>query len=407
MTLDLAERGEYRAARACVMLFVLSTFISYAYVFGTGTYNGDFYGAPEKLGFFGQTCVLIAALIPYVFGWYLYRYFKSKNQRRTVRVPYQSVACVFFIVVIWFIAIAMKYDVGVIGRDAYVAPPFIKFIIQISNRINPFYIGVFFILTNRESRKTLWLGIVLLLALGMLRASLGVFLYVALALLIRNYREIASCVRRNKMKVLIASLLFPLIVSQLYSVRGTLRGDRPAGSSPPISEVVVGKLAGRLSSFSDSALIFQKSGYFESAVNRLDDLYFFKQAFGGIFGAEFIPEVTPERMLVNVSGGDYVNVSFMTGLPGNLYLAWLLSPAVFILNLSLVLLMCLAIFILARKLRTPLANEFALVLVLYPLTSGVGNEFSSVIISLLSFLLIFLLLTIFNKKNRKVASNFS
>lgn len=388
------ELEGYAAARACVILFVSSAFVSYVYVLITGTYNGDFYGVPEALGFFGQTGMLALALLPYAIGWHLYRYFKAKRPRQTIPIPHRRVTIVFFVVVIWFIVLVIKYDVGVLGQALYDAPALIKPLIQISNRINPFYLGVLFILTHQGSRKVLWLGIALLIALGILRAGLGVFLYVSLALLIRNYQHIAHYVRHHRLQILVVALVFPTIVGQLYSFRGKLRDDGSAEIVMSATQIVAARLVGRLSSFSNGALVTQETAYFKSEVNRLDPFYFEEQAFGGVFGVAFIPQVTPERMLVNIYGGDYFDVSFMVGLPGNLYLALLISPLIFILNVVIVLLMSVAVFVLSRKLRTSMANEFALLLLLYPLTSGVGNEFSSLIAALLSFCILFALLAI-------------
>jgi hypothetical protein len=104
--------------------------------------------------------------------------------------------------------------------------------------------------------------------------------------------------------------------------------------------------------------------------------------------------VTPERMLINVYGGDSVDVSFMVGLPGNLFMAWLISPPLALLNASLVVVMCMITFRLARLLKSTWANEFALILLLYPLTSGVSNEFSSLFTAIASFCVLFALLAI-------------
>jgi hypothetical protein len=283
----------------------------------------------------------------------------------------------------------MKYDVGVLGKELYDAPSYIKPFIQLSNRLNPFYLGVLFILLHRGSRAILWSGIALLIALGLLRAGLGVFLYVSLALLVRHFGGVRGYVRRHKISILLAALAFPLMVAQLYSVRAALRDDGSAEIVMSATEIVAARLVGRLSSFSNSAIVAQETSLFRNEVRQLAPLYFASQAFGGIFGVAFIPRVTPERMLINIYGGDWFDVSFMVGVPGNLYLGWLISPVIFLFNLSLIVLMCVTVFLVARQLNIPCANEFALLLVLYPLTSGVGSEFSSLIASLIGFCVIF------------------
>lgn len=382
-------REGYGVARACVLLFAVSALLSYIYVLRTGRYNGDFLGVPEQLGAMGLTGVLALTILPYIVGWQLYKYFKRRKPRYTIPLPYRLVSYVFFVAMIWFIFLVIKYDVGVMGQPMYDAPASIKPIIQISNRINPFYLGVLFILTYKGSRKILWLGVALLITLGILREGLGVFLYVALALVVRNKKSISYYLRHNAAKIVVIALIFPVIVGQLYSLRSALRDDGSSEVAMSAAEIVSAKLVGRMSSFSNSALIFQEHLHFSSAVKRLEDDYFVRQAFGGIFGVAFIPEVTPERMLVNIYGGDYFDVSYMTGLPGNLFIAWLVSPAILLLNMAIVLVMCTIAFVLARRLKTPTSNEFAFLLLLYPLTSGVASEFSSLVVTLLSLCILF------------------
>lgn len=383
----------YRGAKACVLLFVLSAMISFGYVALTGTYNGDFFGVEETLGLFRQAVMLVLGLAPYAVGWLLYRHYKAKPYAGVIPVPDRRLTATFFVIVAWFIFLAAKYDVGVLTKGDYDAPALIKPFIQVSNRINPFYLGVMFILGHRGSRRVLAAGVLSLIALGILRAGLGVFLYILLAFIIRDYARCAEFIRRRKTVVLAVALAAPLVVSQLYALRSSLR-EVDSELEFTATQVITARLVGRLSSFSNSSLTLQESPHFESIADQLDPLYFERQMFGGIFGIVFLPTVTPERMLINVFGGDFMDVSFMVGLPGNLYLAWLKSPVIAVVNAALVVLVCAATFRLARLMRMRHANEFALMLLLYPLTSGVGNEFSSLMIAVASFCVLFALLAI-------------
>jgi hypothetical protein len=204
----------YSAARACAFIFACAAFLSYAYVLVTGQYNGDFYGVPETLGVLGQTAIFAASVLPYIFGWQLYKFYKRRRMPRTIPLPPARVTVVFFIFVIWFIVLAVTYGVGVMGKPLYEAPGAITPLIQLTNRINPFYLGVLFILVHQGSRKVLWLGIVLLVCLGIARAGLGVVLYIALALIVRNYGFLSSYFRVNKVKIAFIALMLPAVVSQ-------------------------------------------------------------------------------------------------------------------------------------------------------------------------------------------------
>lgn len=380
-----------KGAKIITLIFVGSAILSYAYAISTGTYNGDFAGVPEELGILALTGVLILTIIPYAFGWYLYRFFKRKPLKRAVSKNYKSIPFIFFIAVIWFIFLLIKYDVGIMGRPIYDAPEIIKPLIQISNRINPFYLGVLFILTYRGTRRVLWFGILLMIILGIFRAGLGVFLYVGLSLLIRWHNQIRLYLCNNKIKTFALVLLFPFFVGQMYELRSSLRNEGREKAAITSPELVAEKFAGRLSSFSNSAYIFQEGDFFKSQVLHLPANYFLEQVVGGVFGVGFLPDVTPERLFY---GADSSDVSFMLGLPGNLYFSWLISPYIFMLNVFVVLLMCITVFLVSRRLGISECNEFALLLLLYPLTSGVASEFSALIASLVSFWLIFQFISI-------------
>lgn len=388
------ELDGYRAARVCIIFYLCSLIGSFSYILMTGIYNGDFYGVPETIGLIGQLLIFVASALPYALAWGLYKFFKAKPQRRAVQIPVRKLTITFFVIIIWFIILTIKYDVGVLGKEIYDAPSGIKFIIQISNRFNPFYLGVLFIICHRGSRTILVSGIMLLIVLGILRAGLGVFLYIFLALIIRNYNGIKNYIRRNRLKFLIFIIIFPMLVSELYSLRNHLRKGSEAEVAFSVVEILTARLMGRLSSVSNSALVFQETSYFETETRLLDPFYFQRQAFGGVFGVKYLPEVTPERMLINVYGGDYKDVSFMVGLPGNFYMSWLISPVIAMLNLITVIAMSIAVFYFARKLKVPFINEYALILLLYPLTSGVSNEFSSLVVAMVSFWFLFTLLNV-------------
>lgn len=383
-----------RAARSCLLLFLLAVVTSFAYIVTTGTYNGDFYGVPERLGVVQQFAIFLTSLLPYAMVWWMYRAFKARQAPGSISVPERRVTLVYFILVFWFIVLAVKYDVGVLGKALYEAPAAITPLIQITNRINPYYLGMLFILIHRGSRKVLYLGIASLIALGVLRAGLGVFIYIALALMVRNHQQIATYFKRHRWKIALIACLFPVFVSQMYSLRSVLRDTESLEIAMSVTEIVTAKLMGRLSSLSNTAMVMQESAYFQRESQWLDPFYFQRQATGGFLGVGVVPEYIPERMLININGGNFFDVSYMVGLPGNVYIAFLISPWLAMLNVVTVILMCAATFYFARKLRFANANEFALLLLLYPLTSGVSTEFSVVLAAVISFCVLFFFLSL-------------
>jgi hypothetical protein len=391
-----ASRG---AAKLCLLFYMTMLGISALYILLTGELNGDFYGVPVTLDVWEFTFVCITSIAPYLFCYLIYLIFTRNAPKPTVRVGNALLGIVFFVVTIWFIFLAIKYGVGVLGRELYEAPDLIKPIIQISNRISPFYLGVFFIVGYQGSKKTIAIGIMLLIALGLLRAGLGVFLYVLLALVLRNHQSIRKALRRNFVVMLLLVALLPSAATQLYAFRSEMRGTQDVNSDLNMVEIVTARLVGRLSSISNTAFIFQTNEQLKSDARLLDPLYFQRQALAPVFGVGMIPEHIPERLLINVHGGSLFDVSFMTGVPGNLAMAWFIHPVITLINLISIFVMIWLSFYFSNKIGLPYRNEVCFMLLLYPLTSGVGNEFSFVAVSMVALIVVFKVLNVLKFRN--------
>lgn len=396
VTPQLAQAPE--AARLSLWFFLAMLSISIAYTLTTGNLNGDFYGVPLSMSGWEFTFVALISLAPYLIGYQMYKRFTRTAPPPTVRVGNALLGSTFFVVTLGFIFLAVKYGVGVMGLGLYDAPELIKPFIQIFNRINPFYLGVFFIVGYQGSKKIITLGIFLLITLGLLRAGLGVFMYVFLALLIRNHKSITSAFHRHFFTLVFAAVFLPIIVPPLYEFRSEMRESQDINLDMSVAEIVVGRLVGRLTSIGNTAFIFQNSDQFRSDVRLLDPLYFQRQTLAPLFGVGIVPENIPERLLINVNGGSLFDVSFMTGVPGNLTMAWFIHPMIALMNAITMVLMVWLSFFFANKLDLPYRNEVCFMLLLYPLTSGVGNEFSFIAVSMVALILLFKLFRLFRFK---------
>lgn len=371
-----------RAARACVVLFASFSVVSYFYGVVTGHFNGDFYGVPVAIPEWLAFLNLLATLAGFVVLWMIYRFYRRRPPPAVIPVPVRFLGIFVPLLLVWSIAITLAFGVGVLGQSLYTAPGPLTPVIQVINRINPFYIGVLHVLVAPPRSRSARLTIVLLIVLGISRAGLGVFLYLGLALLLRHHQAIRGFVSRRKLPLLVVLAIFPFMVSALYDLRGSLRQEVDSDVVMSVSDIVFARLIGRLSSLSNSALILQRSGYFVENASRLQTSYFPQQAFAGIFGVQFLPEVTPERLLVNIDGGELLDVSFMAGTQGNLIVAGIKSPMAFLIVLvSLLVLVCLT-FSVAARLGMSLSLEYALILLIYPVISGVGGEYSTVMFSI-------------------------
>lgn len=390
------------AAKLCLSFFIAMLATSIAYISITGELNGDFYGVPVSLSALEFTYVVLISLAPYILGYLIYLRFTRTAPAPTVRVGNTLLRYIFFGVILWFIVLAVEFGVGVLGREIYDAPALLKPLIQISNRVNPFYLGVFFIVGYRGSKKVIALGIILLITLGLLRAGLGVFLYVFLALVIRNHQSLRGALRRHLIKLVLAAVLLPTAASQLYALRSELRETQDINLELTMVEIVTARLVGRLSSISNSAFIFQTSHQFQSDALTLDPWYFQRQTLAPLLGVGVIPEDIPERLLINVHGGNLFDVSFMTGVAGNLAMAWFIHPLIALINAITIVLMVWLSFFFANKLDLPYRNEVCFMLLLYPLTSGVGNEFSFIAVSMVALIILFKFFRLFRIRNHNL-----
>lgn len=387
------------AARLCLLFYLLMLLLSITYVFVTRELNGDFLGVPLSISFLDFGLVSVMSLAPYLVGYQIYKWFTRSAPAPNVNVSNSMLGITFFAVTLWFIFLAVQYGVGVLGTNIFEPPPgFLQLVIQITNRINPFYLGAFFIVGYQGSKKTVGVGILLLVTLGLLRAGLGVFVYVLLALIIRNHKIFLEGLRRHFFKFVLALGIIPVAasgISQLYELRSELRDTQSLTSDLSGTEVVAGRLAGRLSSVSNTAFIFQTSNLFQSYARTLDPWYFQRQALAPLFGVGIVPENTPERLLINAEGGNLFDVSFMTGVPGNLMLSWFINPLVTLTNIVTIILTVWLSFFFANRLNIPYRNEVCFMLTLYPLTSGVANEFTFIPVTMFALIILFSVIKLF------------
>lgn len=384
-------------AKHIVYFFILASFISLLYSFIRGRYNGDFLGVKVTLSPETLTLNFILNILPFLFVWGLYKYYKSKRIKKRITIPVNFFFKFLLVLIIWNIAVTALYGVGIMGKLTYDAPSSIKPIIQIMNRFNYNYSSFVYILMVDKKNRKQFILIILLLILAYLRAGLGIFLYFGMVYYIKYFDEVKRFFSIKRIVITMLLLLsFPIILSSLYNLRDSLRGEKTISL---VEDPMTGMFIGRLSSLSDSAFILQESNYFESEAQKLDPLYYIKQAVGGILSYDMIPKNRPEQMLIRFfySNADG-SVSYMAGTNGNFYIAFMKSPLVFLLNLIILVTFTLLIFKIFRLLRFYYAEELALILLLYVMLSGVANEISYLLFSIFVYVVLFLLINSFNKK---------
>ncbi|RJX72377.1 hypothetical protein DZ860_08170 [Vibrio sinensis] len=376
---------------SCFLIFIGATILSYLYVNITGLYNGDFGGVSTELSRLDLAVVLLLTLLPYVVLFFFYVFFKSislGNERKVIITTSRRVTYLFCLILIWYLFVTFYFGVGLMGQGDVGVPAFISPFIKIINRINPFYLGVLFILVHEGSKKVLFFIVIALAVLGLSRAGIGVFLYIIMAFFVRLNFSPTSYVKKYPIRFILLIFIFPSFIGTIYDIRNELR-DEILVSSLSIFELVFIKLIGRFSSFPNLAMIIQENIYFINNLPNLSENYFMLHGFAAVAGVSVIPDVIPERLLINIFGGDLFDKSYMVGFFGNLYISYLKSPIICVYNLFFLFLCILITYVYSIKLRFKYSVEYATLLLIYPMTSGSSLEFSTLALSVFLFYCVF------------------
>lgn len=371
-------------------LFAGAAVISFLYCILLDQYNGDFYPRYIYAPVYMLLPVLVVTVLPYFIAWNMSSFVEKLPSIPPVRTTTTVLLTVMALVFAWNIFATLMYGVAVADAEVYSATGIVGILIQLGNRVNPTYIGAFFILAAPKKWRFDILAAALMIGTGLLRAGLGGFVYVFVALSIKYRNEILLFASRHKtISVLIIAAL-PIAISMLYNVRAELRGDEIQDLS--VVELLFGRFFGRLTSFSNILYIVQESSIFQWASQTMSPLYYVKQAAAAVLGSSVAPVVTPERLLIE--GGGYYdgNSTYMAGIAGNLLMAWFISPWVAALNLALMLGTTFVVLFVSRAFANGEASAFGIGMLLYPLTSGVADEFAYL---LLNTVILFAIVVVF------------
>lgn len=363
--------------------FIAATMLSLLYCMLTGQFNGDFFPGPVYLSAAELIFVSFLCILPYVFSWKLSGLFEKIAPTHIYIVSFKAIFIFFVIASALHVLVTILFGVGVMDREVYTAPSAVMPFIQVLNRIDPFYLGAFFILSTPKRTSTDLFAVVVMVTIGLLRAGLGVFNYVAIAMCAKYSMELIVAFRRAPWVIISGALLLPVTIGKLYEFRSRLRGD--VHLDLDLFDMLLGRFVGRLSSFSNVAYVVQNHQSFEWSAKALEPLFYAKQALSGVLGG-VAPTMTPERLLIAGTQSYEGYSTFMAGVPGNLIMAWYVAPWVAVTNLLAIAASICGILWLSRYFGNGIARIFGLGMLVYPLTSGVANEFALLLLNTIIFL---------------------
>lgn len=379
--------------------------ISYGYALFTGTYNGDYIGKTINLAQGQLLLNLLYTLLPFIILFGLYACFREKKCNRTVSIPTRFLAGFLLISLIFQLILVVIYDAGALGiaNSSAALPPVLLYPFRVIYRFSPLIGILLYYLTPDRNRKMLLLLCSLLFILYILRGSLMIFVYFGLFLLMEYHIVLLNYIKKHWLLVIAIVLLAPLIVSALYDLRENIRNTPVEEDDVPIelssAGMITGKLVGRLSSFTNSAVIMEREDTLSQlARNHFSVFQYPKEALGQVYGSVLPANSYAYTNILLRCEGKNTPISYMLGTQGALLLSTYHSATAFWLALFTMIATIILSFGLCRFIPGQTLNKWIFMLFCIPVMSGVASEYMKILSSLLLYILLFFLWNTLSKK---------
>ncbi|OUP07945.1 hypothetical protein B5F34_10265 [Mediterranea sp. An20] len=384
-------------AKLVLFVYLLAIGLSYFYTIVYKVYNGDFIS--KDVLFSNHILLLIAILtaLPYLFVYKLYKRYRKKELQDCLPMEFNIMLLrniTWGLLLLSIILLLTGY--GQMGTSTGIDGSILSYFRAAVSKllVRPWVIA--FLLLSQK-RKNIIITTILFLIQSLLAHSLGGCFQLFLILLLRLGDNFINIVKRYFVFILIILLTFPAIISFAYDFRAQLRENEMSEETK--TDIIFGKLCGRISSFSNSAYILQNS--LQVAYDSKDIPFFFyfydtlrfwgyRHEFGSI-GSYVETAIKHSKMEYNQT---------MPGVLGIFAISFIKSPYTFIFNLLYTVFLMLMIFKLVRKIF-PNASNIAFLLIIGFCTSGDISELSN---SIYTLIIMWFILSLSNKvlwKKRK------
>lgn len=355
------------------IVFSSMTLISYLYVIVKGSYNGDFLNLESTLSYQFLTLLLLLSLIPYVYLYKVYMMYKKKYVKRIYIVNKNLICLISLLILLTHILIA-SLDIGIMGDSNKSS---LAYIYTLLNLLNPYLYSFVYIYYNRNNKVSIIINIILLIILMLLRQSLGGAIMISMFLFLFYGSRIMTIAKRHFLIVICLILLAPMIVSILYSTRNSMRkGEAIEFVQQSEENIMVDRLSGRLSSYSNLCSIFENAIYWGVYSTSISD-YHYVYTILDRFGIHLNTSETPEQFMyytrIGTDDSDSI-VTFMLGTVGKLVVSLFKSFKSFTITLLLMLLLIDFSFKSVRQMHIDTKFELCFIMLIFPLLSGVSYE---------------------------------
>ena len=376
---DVSRIDTY-GAKLVLLPYMLAIIGSCLYTIILGVYNGDFIQRDVLFPLPALLVIAVLTIIPYIGIYGLYKRYRSKE---TENVPDKfKVAIIRNITwLLLLVHIGLLFTgYGQMGTSIEIDGGFFSYIRSAFFKlmVRPWVIA-YLLISN--SRKNLAVTVLLFSIHTILAHSLGGFFILLLILLFRQGKKVKSFVKRNFLFVLAILYSVPIVVSSAYNVRAQLRGQGGMSETSNM-DIMVGKLCGRISSFSNSAYILQNSSQNVYDLELIPDFFYF---YDTLHYWGYRPEFKSTGFYVEeqIKHSKLENSSTMPGVIGVLIMSYVKSPYIFLFNLFLMTFLLIIIFNLTKRIGFPNASGIAYILTIEFATSGDISALSNTIYTLL------------------------
>jgi hypothetical protein len=394
------------SAKLILAAFVLFTVISYFFSLYTGYYNGDYLGAMSSLSKIELFFNLIISIAPFFILYIIYKYFSKWTGKYKIRLPGNIFVFFLLFLIIFNIIVTNMFGVGRAGQELYKAPPLIKIFIQIFSRFNAL-MGIFIydLGVKKRSRIIIFLLYLLVIASSLSAYSIGIFAYLGFFVIIKYYTSLFRFIKKNIYLLIFMIMLFPIITGSLYNFRERLRnhGQVTGFQTSNASKIVFGVLVGRLSSFSNSAIIMERKNKIISLSKEFSAIQYIKETITAVYGGFVNREETRYASILLESQGFYTTraISFMLGTQGVLLLGIYQSFIVLIINFTTIFVMVILNFKLISMINCANIKELLFLYYCFCIMSGMGNEFLSNLVTVVLYILLFMILNFIGQYGRR------
>jgi len=396
----IKTENTYKNASWVLYSFVLFNVISYLYVIFNGTYNGDFLNIVPKLSHYNLFLNLLLTLFPFFVLYAIYKHYIKVDNKYKVSIPTNSFGLFLLLVIVFQIVVTILYGVGILGQETYKAPIVLKLFIQVFNRFDVIFgVSIYSIIVSNKNKfqYILW---ILVFTLSLFRTSFMIFIIIGFMIIFIYFGSISAFLKKHLLITIVFLIVSPIVVSSLYNVRKQLRQNSGKveikfenHEANTFSKVIFGQLVGRLSSYSNSAVIQERKGKIRQLTSSFSPIQYQKEALSAFYGKIINEKDILYRNLLYESVGNHSRTySAMNGIQGTLLISSYQSYPIFFLNLFTILLIVVFTFELVSLFHNKNVYNIVFLFFCFTLMSGNADAYMKNFMSVLLYLILFLFL---------------